>query len=85
MESHGVRDEASTDGTGILPGVGDPAVYGKRFSVDNGIAESSFLVVDEHVEVINDMAEVAADNILELEMTNEEVGVGRTLEIPAGA
>lgn len=58
------------DGTDIVPCVGDPTVDGKCFCISDGVlAKGGFFVSNDHIQIVDDMFEVAADDVVELKMS----------------
>ena len=60
----------------ILPHVGDLAMYGKGLGVGDRVAEGAFLMANEHVEVVQDVSEMATHYVVELKVADQKIGMG---------
>ena len=66
-----VANGSAVMGAEVVPCVGDPAIDSERASVGDGIGHDSLLESNMEVQVVHFMEKVLADDVFELEMTDE--------------
>ena len=67
-----------------MPCVGDPAVDSERAGIYYGVGHDFLFKSNVKIQVVHCMKEILADDVFELEITDEHREMRGPLKIPAG-